>query len=52
VVAGPEVADVGGLKVADFGAAFLLCVTGGGVLASVFPAVMQQQEDGDEKEYD
>ncbi len=52
MVAGPEVADVGELKIADFGAAFLLCVAGGRVLLSVFPAVMQQQEDGDEKEDD
>ena len=52
VVAGPEVADVGELKVADFGAAFMLRAAGGRVLVSVFPAVMQKEEYGDEKEGD
>jgi len=44
VVAGPEVTDVGGLKVADFRTAFLLRQARGRVFLGVLPAVMEQQQ--------
>ena len=50
MVAGPEVADVRGLKVAHLGAAFALRMAGRRVLARVFPAMMQQQEHADVKQ--
>ena len=50
VVAGPEVADVGHLKVADLRAALLLRQAGGGVLACVFVAMVEEQEHGSHKE--
>lgn len=50
MVAGPEIADVRGLKIAHFGTAFLLREAGGWVLLSVFPAMVQQQQHGHEQE--
>ena len=50
MVAGPEVADVRGLEVAHLGAAFALRMAGRRVLARVFPAMVQQQEDAGVKQ--
>ena len=44
MVAGAEVADVGGLEVADLGAAFALRETCGRVVLRVLPPVVQQQQ--------
>ena len=50
MVAGAEVADVGGLEEAGLGAGVALGVAGGGVLARVLDVVVEAQEDGGEKE--
>jgi len=49
-VGAPEIEDIARLKIAHFGTALMLRVTGFWVLVCVFPAVMQQQQHSGDKE--